>query len=120
MSAGPRHHKGRGRALLLAAPRPQARQAAKAAKVAVARDDLACRWSAVCDAVLGWAQADPDDCVLIDDTLVPGYIAPPAMTEPAARVSFRPLPPEGNGLIMANGGSGRMHFRWTGRQRRMT
>jgi hypothetical protein len=38
----------------------------------VARDDLACRWPAVRGAVLGWAQADPDDYVLIDDTLVPG------------------------------------------------
>jgi hypothetical protein len=37
------------------------------------------------------------------------------MTGPAARVSFRPLPPEGKGLIMANGEvPGRMPFRWTG------
>jgi hypothetical protein len=28
------------------------------------------------------------------------------MIGPAARVSFRPLPPEGKGLIMADGGSG--------------
>jgi hypothetical protein len=38
------------------------------------------------------------------------------MTGPAARVSFRPLPPEGKGLIMANGEvPGRMPFRWTAR-----
>ena len=49
------------------------------------------------------AQADPGDCVLIDGTPVPGYIAAPAMTGPGARVSFRPLPPEDTGLIMANG-----------------
>jgi hypothetical protein len=69
----------------------------------VARGDLACRWSAVCDAAPGWAQADPDDYVLIDDAPVPGYVAPPATIGPAARVSFRPLPPESNGLIIANG-----------------
>jgi hypothetical protein len=36
------------------------------------------------------------------------------------RVSFRPLPPEGKGLIMANGEvAGRQPPRWTGRQRPM-
>ena len=67
----------------------------------------------------GWAQANPDDYVLIDDTPVPGYVVPPATIGPAARVSFRPLPPEGKGLIMANGELlGRVPFRWARRRRR--
>ena len=61
--------------------------AAEAEEAAVARDDLAGRWSAVCDAVRGWALANPNEYALIYGTPVPGYVAPPATIAPAARVS---------------------------------
>ena len=51
------------------------------------RADLADRWSAVCGAVRDWALANPNEYALIYGTPVPGYIAPPATTAPAARVS---------------------------------
>jgi AcrR family transcriptional regulator len=61
--------------------------AAEAAEAAVARADLAGRWSAVCGAVRGWALANPNEYALIYGTPVPGYTAPPATIAPAARVS---------------------------------
>jgi AcrR family transcriptional regulator len=61
--------------------------AAEAQEAAVARGDLAGRWSAVCDAVRGWALANPNEYALIYGTPVPGYIAPAATIAPAARVS---------------------------------
>src|SRR6266516_6012912 len=61
--------------------------AAETAEAAVARDDLAGRWSAVCGAVRGWALANPNEYALIYGTPVPGYTAPPATIAPAARVS---------------------------------
>jgi AcrR family transcriptional regulator len=62
--------------------------AAEALEAAVSRDDLAGRWSAVCDAVRGWALANPNEYALIYGTPVPGYIAPAATIAPAAaRVS---------------------------------
>ena len=86
----------------------------------MARDDLACHWPAAYDDVPAWALANPNDCVLIYDTPVPGHVAPPATIGPAARVSFRLLLPEGKGLIMANGEvPGRMPFRLYGPAARM-
>jgi AcrR family transcriptional regulator len=62
--------------------------AVEAQEAAVARADLAGRWSAVCDAVRGWALANPNEYALIYGTPVPGYTAPPATIAPAAaRVS---------------------------------
>ena len=61
--------------------------AAETAEAAVARDDLAGRWSAVCGAVRAWALAHPNEYALIYGTPVPGYTAPPATTAPAGRVS---------------------------------
>ena len=61
--------------------------AAEAQEAAVARADLADRWSAVCDAVRGWALANPNEYALIYGTPVPGYVAPIATIAPAARVS---------------------------------
>ena len=61
--------------------------AAEAQEAAVARGDLAGRWSAVCDAVRGWALANPNEYALIYGTPVPGYVAPAATIAPAARVS---------------------------------
>jgi AcrR family transcriptional regulator len=61
--------------------------AAETAEAAVARADLAGRWSAVCGAVRDWALANPNEYALIYGTPVPGYTAPPATIAPAARVS---------------------------------
>ena len=61
--------------------------AAETAEAAVARADLAGRWSAVCAAVRDWALANPNEYALIYGTPVPGYTAPPATIAPAARVS---------------------------------
>jgi AcrR family transcriptional regulator len=61
--------------------------AAETQEAAVARADLAGRWSAVCDAVRGWALANPNEYALIYGTPVPGYFAPPATIAPAARVA---------------------------------
>jgi AcrR family transcriptional regulator len=61
--------------------------AAETADAAVARADLAGRWSAVCAAVRAWALANPNEYALIYGTPVPGYTAPAATIAPAARVS---------------------------------
>jgi AcrR family transcriptional regulator len=61
--------------------------AAEAREAAVARTDLAGRWSAVCGAVRDWALANPNEYALIYGTPVPGYVAPPTTIAPAARVS---------------------------------
>src|SRR5438876_11068397 len=61
--------------------------AAETQEAAVARADLAGRWSAVCGAVRGWALANPNEYALIYGTPVPGHIAPPATIASAARVS---------------------------------
>jgi AcrR family transcriptional regulator len=61
--------------------------AAEAQEAAVARADLAGRWSAVCSAVRDWALANPNEYALLYGTPVPGYTAPPATIAPAARVS---------------------------------
>jgi len=61
--------------------------AAEAQEAAVARENLAGRWSAVCDAVRAWALANPNEYALIYGTPVPGYVAPPTTIAPAARVS---------------------------------
>ena len=61
--------------------------AAEAQEAAVAREDLAGRWSAVCGAVRAWALANPNEYALIYGTPVPGYTAPQATIAPAARVS---------------------------------
>jgi AcrR family transcriptional regulator len=61
--------------------------AAETAEAAVARTDLAGRWSAVCGAVRDWALANPNEYALIYGTPVPGYTAPSATIAPAARVS---------------------------------
>ena len=61
--------------------------AARTREAAVARADLTGRWSAVCDAVRGWALANPNEYALIYGTPVPGYTAPAATIAPAARVS---------------------------------
>jgi Tetracyclin repressor-like, C-terminal domain len=61
--------------------------AAETQEAAVDRRDLAGRWAAACDAVRGWALANPNEYALIYGTPVPGYTAPAATIAPAARVS---------------------------------
>src|SRR5438067_10002972 len=61
--------------------------AAETQEAAMDRNDLAGRWAAACDAVRGWALANPNEYALIYGTPVPGYIAPAATIAPAARVS---------------------------------
>jgi AcrR family transcriptional regulator len=61
--------------------------AAETAESAVARENLAGRWSAVCNAVRGWALDNPNEYALIYGTPVPGYVAPAATIAPAARIS---------------------------------
>ena len=61
--------------------------AAEIQEAAVDREDLAGRWAAACDAVRGWALANPNEYALIYGTPVPGYIAPATTIAPAARVS---------------------------------
>jgi AcrR family transcriptional regulator len=61
--------------------------AAEAAEAGASRDDLAARWSAVCQAVRGWALANPNEYALIYGSPVPGYVAPPDTIAPASRVA---------------------------------
>jgi AcrR family transcriptional regulator len=61
--------------------------AAETAEAAVARADLAGRWSAACGAVRDWALANPNEYALIYGTPVPGYTAPSATIAPAGRAS---------------------------------
>lgn len=60
--------------------------AALGAERAVARGDLAGRWTAVYRAVRDWGLARPHEYALIYGSPVPGYVAPEETAEPAARV----------------------------------
>ncbi|MGV9251906.1 TetR/AcrR family transcriptional regulator [Streptomyces sp. NPDC003697] len=46
------------------------------------------RWTAVCEAVRGWALAHPHEYALIYGSPVPGYTAPQTTVPPAARVGL--------------------------------
>ncbi|OEU96507.1 TetR/AcrR family transcriptional regulator [Streptomyces oceani] len=46
------------------------------------------RWQAVCRAVRGWALEHPHEYALIYGSPVPGYAAPDATTDPAARTAL--------------------------------
>lgn len=61
--------------------------AAEVSEAAQGRDDLAGRWAAICQAVRGWALANPNEYTLIYGSPVPGYVAPPDTIAPASRVS---------------------------------
>jgi len=61
--------------------------AAEAAEAGQARADLFGRWSAICQAVRGWALANPNEYALIYGSPVPGYVAPADTIGPASRVS---------------------------------
>jgi len=68
--------------------------AVEAADASVDRGAFAARFFAVCRAARGWAGAHPHEYALIYGSPVPGYRAPPATIDPAARIPvalFGPL-----------------------------
>ncbi|MEV8552210.1 TetR/AcrR family transcriptional regulator [Streptomyces glaucescens] len=63
-------------------------EAAETAHDAVADAGPVRRWTAVCEAVRGWALAHPHEYALIYGSPVPGYTAPRTTVPPAARVGL--------------------------------
>ena len=61
--------------------------AAEASEAAVDRNDLAGRFTAICEAVRAWALAHPNEYALIYGSPVPGYVAPADTVPPATRVT---------------------------------
>jgi AcrR family transcriptional regulator len=61
--------------------------AAEAREATMDRNDLAGRFTAVCDAVRAWALAHQNEYALIYGSPVPGYVAPPDTVPPATRVT---------------------------------
>src|SRR6478609_7348364 len=67
--------------------------ALESADASFGRDDVSGRFAAVCRAARGWALAHPQEYALIYGSPVPGYRAPQATIDPAARIPiavFRP------------------------------
>jgi AcrR family transcriptional regulator len=62
--------------------------AAERAHDAVADEGPVRRWSAVCEAVRGWALGQPHEYALIHGSPVPGYTAPEATVPAASRVGL--------------------------------
>jgi AcrR family transcriptional regulator len=63
-------------------------EAAEAAHEAAAGTGPVQRWTAVCEAVRGWALAHPHEYALIYGSPVPGYSAPRTTVPPASRVGL--------------------------------
>ncbi|MEU9480296.1 TetR/AcrR family transcriptional regulator [Streptomyces sp. NPDC048191] len=63
-------------------------EAAEGARDAVADAAPVARWTAVCEAVRGWALAHPHEYALIYGSPVPGYAAPQSTVRAAARVGL--------------------------------
>ncbi|MFD4607485.1 MULTISPECIES: TetR/AcrR family transcriptional regulator [unclassified Streptomyces] len=63
-------------------------EAAEAANAEAAGAEPLARWTAVCEAVRGWALAHPHEYALIYGTPVPGYTAPMATVPAAARAGL--------------------------------
>jgi len=61
--------------------------AAEVTEATMDRNDLAGRFTAICDAVRGWALAHPNEYALIYGSPVPGYVAPADTVPPASRVT---------------------------------
>ena len=61
--------------------------AAEARESAIGRNDLAGRFTAICEAVRAWALAHPNEYALIYGSPVPGYVAPADTVQPATRVT---------------------------------
>jgi AcrR family transcriptional regulator len=62
--------------------------AVEAREAAVPRDDLAGRFSAMCEAVRRWALENRNEYALIYGSPVPGYVAPTDTIAPATRASL--------------------------------
>ena len=61
--------------------------AAEAREAAIDPNDLAGRFTAICEAVRAWALAHPNEYALIYGSPVPGYVAPADTVQPATRVT---------------------------------
>ena len=61
--------------------------AAEAREATIDRNDLAARFTAICEAVRTWALAHPNEYALIYGSPVPGYVAPADTVAPATRVT---------------------------------
>ena len=61
--------------------------AAETREATVDRNDLAGRFTAICEAVRAWALAHPNEYALIYGSPVPGYVAPADTVQPATRVT---------------------------------
>ena len=60
---------------------------AEVREATIDRNDLAARFTAICDAVRAWALAHPNEYALIYGSPVPGYAAPADTVQPASRVT---------------------------------
>ena len=65
--------------------------AAEVREATIDRNDLAGRFTAICEAVRAWALAHPNEYALIYGSPVPGYVAPADTVQPATRVTARLL-----------------------------
>ncbi|MFF4791783.1 TetR/AcrR family transcriptional regulator [Streptomyces sp. NPDC001276] len=63
-------------------------EAAEAANAEASGAEPLARWTAVCEAVRGWALAHPHEYALIYGSPVPGYIAPRTTVPAASRVGL--------------------------------
>jgi AcrR family transcriptional regulator len=61
--------------------------AAEVSEATIDRNNLAARFTAICDAVRAWALAHPNEYALIYGSPVPGYAAPADTVQPASRVT---------------------------------
>src|SRR6516165_5707752 len=61
--------------------------AAEVSEATIDRNNLAARFTAICDAVRAWALAHPNEYALIYGSPVPGYVAPADTVAPASRVT---------------------------------
>ena len=61
--------------------------AAEVREATIDRNDLAGRFTAICEAVRAWALAHPNEYALIYGSPVPGYVAPADTVPPATRVT---------------------------------
>jgi len=60
---------------------------AEVREATIDRNDLARRFTAICEAVRAWALAHPNEYALIYGSPVPGYVAPADTVPPATRVT---------------------------------
>ena len=61
--------------------------AAEVREATIDRNDLAGRFTAICETVWAWALAHPNEYALIYGSPVPGYVAPADTVPPATRVT---------------------------------